>query len=76
MKELNYLKHILNDFKDVPEDVKKLGEEFLSLQTEEELKSFARRFGIDPDDLDENELKDKVAYELIELYFKKKIYEN
>jgi len=71
MAEINYLEHILSK-KDIPDFIKKLGKEFLSLQNEAELKEFAKKIKIDTDELSLQELREKIAYDIIEKYFTEK----
>jgi len=71
MPEINYLKYILNK-KDIPNSIKKLGKEFLSLKDEVELKEFAKKLKIKIGGLSVQELREKIAYEIIEKYFAEK----
>ena len=71
MDEVNYLKHTLSK-KDIPDFIKKLGKEFLSLQNEAELKEFAKKIKIDTDGLSPQELREKIAYDIIEKCFTEK----
>jgi len=69
--EVDFLKHILRKG-DAPDFIKKLGKEFLSLQNEAELKEFAKKIKIDTDGLSSQELREKIAYDIIEKYFTEK----
>jgi len=71
MAEINYLEHILSK-KDIPDFIKKLGTEFLSLKNKIELKEFAKKLKINTEGLSFQELREKIAYEIIEKYFAEK----
>ena len=69
MAEVAYLKHLIKNHS-VSNDVKKLSKKFLKLKTDKELIGFAKKLNIEIEDLSIDELKEKIAFELIEKCFK------
>lgn len=69
MTEVAYLKHLIKNYS-VSNDVKKLSKKFLKLKTDKELIEFAKKLNIEIEDLSIDELKEKIAFKLIEECFK------
>ncbi len=70
MAEVTYLEHLLKNRK-MPKDIKTLIKKFLKIKNEDELKEFANNLDIKIDDINSfEELREKIAFELVELYFK------
>lgn len=70
MAEIKYLKHLLKTYK-MSHSLKELIEKFFKIKNENELKKFANDLGIKIDNISSfEELRERVAFELVELYFK------
>ena len=70
MAEVTYLEHLLKNHK-MPKDIKTLVKNFLKIKTENELREFVNNLDIKIDNINSfEELREKVAFELVELYFK------
>lgn len=70
MPEVNYLRHIGEKYP-MSKNLRQTIHKFLNLNSHEELINFAKEIGIEEniEDIPNDQLKEKIAYELVERYF-------